>query len=120
GNYSLDKTVFAGLLELDLGSRTVLTGGVTRQANRPEGTSWGGLPLNHPDGSPTAYPHRTAAAPRWSHWDNTDTTTFVEFSHTLDNAWTVKGVASDRKLEADGELFSISGGLPDRHTGVGT
>jgi outer-membrane receptor for ferric coprogen and ferric-rhodotorulic acid len=43
-HYSLEKTVFAGLLEADLGPRTVLTGGVTRQANRPEGTSWGGRP----------------------------------------------------------------------------
>jgi outer-membrane receptor for ferric coprogen and ferric-rhodotorulic acid len=119
-HYSLEKTVFAGLLEADLGPRTVLTGGVTRQANRPEGTSWGGLPLNYSDGSPTDYPRRTAAAPRWSHWDNTDTTTFVELSHALGNAWTVKGVASHRKLEADGELFSISGGLPDRNTGAGT
>ena len=119
-NYALDKTVIAGLLEASIAPRTVMSGGITRQANRPEGTAWGGLPLNHADGSPTDYPRSTAAAPRWSRWDNTDTTVFAELSHTLDNAWAFKGLASHRKLQADGRLFSISGGLPDRATGAGT
>ncbi len=118
-NYALDKHVAAGLLEASLGPRTVLSGGITRQGNRPEGTSWGGLPLNHADGSPAAYPRSTAAAPRWSHWNNTDTTHFVEISHGLGKDWTIKGVASRRTLQADGKLFSISGALPDRTTGVG-
>lgn len=119
-NYSLEKTVVAGLLEASLRPGTVLSAGITQQANRPEGTAWGGLPLNYADGSPTEYPRSTAAAPRWSHWDNTDTTSFIELTQALGNAWMIKGVASYRTLEADGKLFSISGGLPDRSTGAGT
>jgi outer membrane receptor for ferric coprogen and ferric-rhodotorulic acid len=119
-NYALDKRVVAGSLEASLGPHTVLAAGITRQSNRPEGTAWGGLPLNHADGSPTDYPRSTAAAPRWSHWNNTDTTRFVELTQTLSDTWVVKGVASRRTLQADGKLFSISGALPDRATGVGT
>ncbi|WP_431052790.1 TonB-dependent siderophore receptor [Roseateles sp. L2-2] len=119
-NYALTKNLAAGLLEASLAPRTTLTLGVSRQANRPEGTAWGGLPLNYADGSPTDYPRSTAAAPRWSHWDNTDTTGFVELAHALGNGWTAKGMASYRKLSADGKLFSISGALPDRATGAGT
>lgn len=119
-NYALDKHVLAGVLEASLGPHTVLSAGITRQSNRPEGTSWGGLPLNYADGSPTDYPRSTAAAPRWSHWNNTDTTRFVEITQTLGDRWTVKGVASRRTLQADGKLFSISGALPDRITGAGS
>ncbi len=119
-NYALSKNLVAGLLEATLAPRTTLTLGVSRQANRPEGTAWGGLPLNYADGSPTDYPRSTAAAPRWSHWDNTDTTGFVELAHALGNGWNAKAMASYRKLGADGRLFSISGALPDRATGTGT
>jgi len=119
-NYALDKRLATGLLEASLGPRTVLSAGLTRQSNRPEGTAWGGLPLNYADGSPTDYPRATAAAPRWSHWNNTDTTGFVELTHSLGDTWVVKGVASRRKLAADGKLFSISGALPDRATGAGS
>lgn len=119
-NYALDKRLATGLLEASLGQRTVLSAGLTRQSNRPEGTAWGGLPLNYADGSPTDYPRATAAAPRWSHWNNTDTTGFVELTHSLGDTWVVKGVASRRKLAADGKLFSISGALPDRATGAGS
>lgn len=119
-NYQLDKTVVAGVLEADFGERTVLTGGVTHQRNRPEGTSWGGLPLNFSDGTPTDYDRSTAVAPRWSHWNNDDTTTFVELTRQLGGEWQAKAVLSHRKLESDGELFSISGDLPNRTTGLGT
>lgn len=119
-NYALDKRLATGLLEASLGQRTVLSAGLTRQSNRPEGTAWGGLPLNYADGSPADYPRATAAAPRWSHWNNTDTTGFVELTHSLGDTWVVKGVASRRKLAADGKLFSISGALPDRATGAGS
>lgn len=119
-NYALSKHLVAGVLEADIAPRTVVTLGLTRQANRPEGTSWGGLPLNYADGSATDYPRSTAAAPRWSHWDNTDTTGFVELAHALGQGWNFKATASYRKLSADGELFSISGLLPDRSTGAGT
>ncbi|PTT85921.1 TonB-dependent siderophore receptor, partial [Pelomonas sp. HMWF004] len=118
-NYALDKRLLAGFLEASLGPRTLLSVGITRQSNRPEGTAWGGLPLNYADGSPTDYPRSTAAAPRWSHWNNTDTTRFIELNQSLSDSWAVKAVASRRKLQADGELFSIAGALPDRATGVG-
>ncbi|WP_416757483.1 TonB-dependent siderophore receptor [Roseateles sp. So40a] len=119
-NYALSKNLAAGLLEASLSPRTTLTLGLSRQANRPEGTAWGGLPLNYADGSPTDYPRSTAAAPRWSHWDNTDTTGFVELAHALGGGWNAKAMASYRTLKADGKLFSISGALPDRTTGAGT
>lgn len=119
-NYALTKNLAAGLIEASLSPRTTLTLGLSRQANRPEGTAWGGLPLNYADGSPTAYPRSTAAAPRWSHWDNTDTTGFIELAHALGGGWNVKAMASYRTLKADGKLFSISGTLPDRVTGAGT
>jgi outer membrane receptor for ferric coprogen and ferric-rhodotorulic acid len=119
-HYALTKNLAAGLIEASIGPRTTLTLGLSRQANRPEGTAWGGLPLNNADGSPTDYPRSTAAAPRWSHWDNTDTTGFAELTHALGNGWNAKAMASYRLLKADGKLFSISGALPDRATGAGT
>lgn len=119
-NYALTKNLAAGLLEASLSPRTTLTLGLSRQANRPEGTAWGSLPLNYADGSRTDYPRATAAAPRWSHWDNTDTTAFVELAHALGGGWNAKAMASYRTLKADGRLFSISGALPDRATGAGT
>lgn len=118
-NYSLDKTVAAGLLEAEITARTRLMLGSMRQENRPQGTAWGGLPLNDSAGNPTDYPRSTAAAPRWSHWDNTDTTTFAELSHRVGD-WQAKAVLSHRKMGSDGKLFSISGALPDPVTGAGT
>jgi outer membrane receptor for ferric coprogen and ferric-rhodotorulic acid len=119
-NYALRKVVVAGLLEASLGPQTVLSVGVSQQSNRPEGTAWGGLPLNYADGTATDYPRSTAAAPAWSHWNNKDTTSFVELTQTLGDGWRVKGVVSHRRLAADGKLFSISGALPDRDSGAGT
>ncbi|WP_157991690.1 TonB-dependent siderophore receptor [Caldimonas tepidiphila] len=116
--YSQDKHVLHGALETDLGDRTVLTLGHTRQENRPRGVLWGALPLNYTDGTPTAYDRSTSTSADWTYWNNSTATTFMEALHELDGGWSARAVLTRVDLSSDGKLFYVYG-TPDRSTGAG-
>lgn len=116
--YSQDKHVLYGALEADLGERTVLTLGHTRQENRPKGLLWGALPLNFTDGTPTAYDRSTSTSANWTYWNSSTATTFLEAQHEFEGGWSARALLTRIDQASDGKLF-YAYGTPDRSTGAG-
>lgn len=116
--YSLEKNVFAGVLEADLTADTTLTVGHSEQHNKPNSPMWGTLPLYKTDGTTTRYPASASTAASWAYWDTDDTQTFAELSHRLSNDWQAKASLTRRVLESDAELLYIYGN-PNPATGMG-
>jgi outer membrane receptor for ferric coprogen and ferric-rhodotorulic acid len=116
--YHLRKHVVHGVLEADIGERTVLTLGHTQQQNRPTGVLWGALPLYFSDGTPTSYDRSTSTSANWTYW-NTDTgISFLEALHEFDNGWRASAALTHKKVTARSKLFYVYG-TPDRTTGLG-
>ncbi|MCF7220695.1 TonB-dependent siderophore receptor [Lysobacter sp. TLK-CK17T] len=115
--YSLEKQVYYGVVEADLGTATTLAAGVSYQRNNPNSPLWGALPLLYSDGSPTDYDVSTSTASDWSFWDQEDTRAFVELDHAIGD-WNLRASLNYEKMESDTELFYVYG-TPDRETGLG-
>jgi outer membrane receptor for ferric coprogen and ferric-rhodotorulic acid len=116
--YSLQKHVLGGVVEMDLGPRTLLTLGHGSQRNRPRGVMWGALPIHYADGTPVDYPASANAAPGWTYWNTGDSQTFAELRHQFANDWEAKATLTKRNVMSDAELFYLVGAA-DRTTGTG-
>jgi outer membrane receptor for ferric coprogen and ferric-rhodotorulic acid len=112
------KQVLYGVIDADLTPATSLSVGIDYQANRPTGSTWGGLPLVFGDGTPTDWRRGKTVGTPWTHWDTTNTTVFANLVHRLDNDWKLKANLSYRKSEQNAKLLYLSGDL-DRFTGTG-
>lgn len=79
------KSVLYGVMELDLGAATTLTGGVQRQ--RVDATPFiFGLP-RYADGRSLNLPRSTYLVPAWNRWSQDIDEVFVNLQHRLDNDW---------------------------------
>ncbi len=112
------KQVLYGVVDADLTPDTTLSVGIDYQANRPTGSTWGGLPLVFADGTATDWRRSQTVGTPWTHWDATNTTVFANLVHRFDNGWKVKANLSYRKSEQDAKLLYLYGDL-DRLTGTG-
>lgn len=116
--YALEKSVAYGVVEADLGERTLLTVGASHQDNNVDSPLWGALPLYDTDGSQTDYDRSTSTAADWSFWDTRDTRAFAELVHGFGNGWTLTGTLTHHDKREDTEIFYVYG-TPDRETGLG-
>ncbi|AWV07513.1 TonB-dependent siderophore receptor [Marilutibacter maris] len=115
--YSLEKQVYYGVVEADLGAATTLAAGASYQRNNPNSPLWGALPLYYSDGSPTDYDVSTSTASDWSFWDQEDTRAFVELDQAI-GGWNLRASLNYQNTRSDTELFYVYG-TPDRDTGLG-
>jgi len=99
-----------GVLELDLGPRTVLTVGGSYEDRRRK-PNWGGLPRNS-DGSDTGLSRDTALMPAWAHGSYITSEGFAALEHNFNDDWKVKisGNYMDRKGYEEAGSYS---GTPD-------
>lgn len=116
--YSLDKTVFYGIVEADLGQDTLLSLGYSQQNNKTKGSLWGALPLYYTDGSATHYDESTSTSPSWTRWNTKTQTAFAELEQRLAYDWKVKTTLSKTWTGEDSKLF-YTYGTPDASTGLG-
>jgi outer membrane receptor for ferric coprogen and ferric-rhodotorulic acid len=116
--YALEKSVFYGVIEADLGERTTLTAGHSLQRNAPNSPLWGALPLYYTDGTPTHYDASTSTASDWSYWDSEDRRSFVELAQDLGHGWLGKASLTYQESDGNSKLF-YAYGTPDRSTGLG-
>ena len=116
--YSLEKNVFSGLIEMDIGSHSVATLGYSQQQNRPSGSMWGGLPLHYSDGTPISYDRSFSNVPSWTYWNTDDEQAFIDVVSQWGGGWESHLSLNVRELNSDGELFYVIG-LPNPDTGLG-
>jgi outer membrane receptor for ferric coprogen and ferric-rhodotorulic acid len=116
--YELEKSVAYGVVEADLGERTLLTVGVSHQDNNADSPLWGAPPLYYTDGTQTDYDRSTSTSADWSFWDTRDTRSFAELAHDFGNGWNLTGTLTHHDKREDAEIFYVYG-TPDRATGLG-
>jgi outer membrane receptor for ferric coprogen and ferric-rhodotorulic acid len=116
--YELEKSVAYGVVEADLGERTLLTIGVSHQDNNADSPLWGALPLYYTDGTQTGYDRSTSTSSDWSFWDTRETRAFAELAHDFGNGWNLTGTLTHQDKREDAEIFYVYG-TPDRTTGEG-
>ena len=116
--YALEKSVAYGVVEADLGERTLLTVGASHQDNNVDNPLWGALPLYDTDGSQTDYDRSTSTAADWSFWDTRETRSFAELVHELANGWSLVATATYQDKREEAEILFVYG-TPDRETGDG-
>ena len=113
--YHLKKGIVYGVIEADIGERSLLTLGHTQQANRPSGGMWGALPLYFSDGTTTNYERSTNPATSWTYWNSNTGVSFAELQHEFDNGWSAKAVLTHKQVKARGKLFYVYGVARSEH-----
>jgi outer membrane receptor for ferric coprogen and ferric-rhodotorulic acid len=111
------NTIYA-TVAADLGPRTLLQAGYSRQESRAQSPMWGSLPFWYSDHSETNWDLSKTTSAGWSRWPTTYGNAFVDLQHTFDNGWKVHAVYNKAKRDADAYLLYLSG-RPDRVTGLG-
>lgn len=117
--YKQEKSVLYGVLEADLGARTLLTVGMDYQRNDPRGQSATGLPLFYSDGAQTDFAASANAATRWRRNEIDAYNAFVNLEHRFDNDWALKlstNYMDGKRAFSGGDA---SWGFPNRATGDG-
>lgn len=112
------RKVFYGVVEADLGVRTLLRGGISHQRHDLSGHSRGGLPAYATDGERLYWSRSDSAAADWAYSHRRVTSMFAELEHQLLNDWQLKLSAAHTITDSD-ELVGYAGGTPDRLTGAG-
>ena len=114
---SKDKAFYA-TMEADLGAKTLLSAGFSRQETDPQGPMWGGLPYWYTDGSKTNWDRSKTSAADWTGWETAYENFFANLEHGFDNGWKVRATFSNGDRKGDSHLLYLSG-VPDRVTGLG-
>lgn len=113
-----EKALAHGVIEADLGERTVLAAGLSHQRNNADSPLWGALPLYYTDGTPTDYGRSTSTAADWSYWNTRDTRAFIELAHRLAGGWQLRAAYNHERASEDTQIFYVYG-TPERDTGEG-
>ena len=107
-----------GTVEADLGPRTLLSAGYSRQKTDPKGPMWGGLPYWYTDGTQTNWDIAKTSAAGWTRWGTEYDNFFANLDHEFENGWKLRATYSHGDRKADSALLYLSG-IPDRVTGLG-
>jgi outer membrane receptor for ferric coprogen and ferric-rhodotorulic acid len=116
--YHARKQVFYGVVDADLTPDTTLSVGADYQANRPTGSTWGGLPLVFSDGTPTDWSTSKTTAANWTRWNSTNKSLFANLQHRFGNDWKLKANLVHRDSAYDAKLLYLMR-QPDITTGLG-
>lgn len=116
--YQNERGIVSGILEGQVGDRTVLTFGYSQQNNNSDGVLWGALPMLYTSGEQTDYPDSTSTTMDWTEWDTEIKTPFAELTYAFNPDWNLQSTVTYNTYDESSELFYVYG-LPDRDTGEG-
>ncbi|WP_341644379.1 TonB-dependent siderophore receptor [Thauera sp. SDU_THAU2] len=90
--YKGDNHVFYGVLDADLGDRTVLSLSLERSQEKSKATPWAqsGMPLIFTDGTLTPFDRHDNNAADWARWKKQDTAFSAALEHAFNDDWNVK------------------------------
>uniref|UniRef100_UPI000D4287F4 TonB-dependent siderophore receptor n=1 Tax=unclassified Variovorax TaxID=663243 RepID=UPI000D4287F4 len=115
---SNDNGTFFATFEADLGPRTLLTAGFSRQKFDTKGPMWGGLPVWYSEGIRTNWDTSKTSAADWTRWNTDYDTYFASLEHRFSNDWKLKLSYNHGDRKADSYLLYLSG-APSITTGLG-
>lgn len=114
-----ERKVAYGVIDIDLGTATLLTAGLEYQDFANDNASRGGVPLFFTDGTKTDFSRSTNGGANWSEFEKDSTNVFVSLEHRLSEKWRLRLDAEHKNGlydEAFGYLFA---GALDKTTGAG-
>ena len=119
--YHLRRWTGYGIVEADLGPKTVVSAGYGHQDHRSHGAMWGAIPLYYTDGSRIDFARSSNYAPDWSSWGVVDRQIFGDLTHDFGGGWTGK-VSVLRKATSEADTLFYIYGNPVRGApgGIGT
>ncbi len=113
--YGLQKDVFLGVIEADLGTRNVLSIGYSQQHNNADSPLWGALPLLDSTGKPTDFKTSTSNAADWAYWNGKTSRAIAELASDLGDGWESRVSLSRLQQRTQSKLFYVYG-TPDPST----
>lgn len=114
-----DQTlVLYGVIDADITPDTRLSIGASYQDNDPSGTTWGGLPVWHADGSRTDWARSKTNGAEWASWASTNETYFANLTQNIGETWSVEIYGTNSVNKGNLRLLYLSG-QPDAVTGLG-
>jgi outer membrane receptor for ferric coprogen and ferric-rhodotorulic acid len=119
-HYSKRIPTFYGIVEIDLTPATLLTVGADYQDNKPEGSTWGGIPMFDSNGDFNAVSRSFNPGTHWSNYEQYTRTVFSTLEHNFSNGWVAKLQLNHQINGYDAQLGSIGSGYPDPDDGSGT
>lgn len=117
--YQHRNRLFYGVIDGQLGDRSTLTVGFTRQDSRSEGVMWGALPLLYSDGTQADFEPSTTISQRWTFWNVRSDSAFAELAVRLGPDWRLKSELRRDRAREFTELFWTFPSVIDRDTGSG-
>ncbi|KAF7598188.1 MAG: TonB-dependent siderophore receptor [Candidatus Dactylopiibacterium carminicum] len=99
--YHANNRALLATVEADLAPSTTLRIGWEHQSKRPDGVTWGGLPMVYTDGTATQWRRSFSIGTDWTYWDTTNDTVYAGLEHQFDNDWSLRAHVS--RLESDYE-----------------
>jgi len=104
-----DRKLLYGIVEKDLGPRTLLTLSALYQQDVLGGNGFTGLPVAA-DGSDLHLPRSTSYADDWEYWDKDTTSFFTGLEHRFDSGWRMQLSAyhADADFNMQGHYIGLS------------
>lgn len=110
--YQLDKDIFYGIVQADLGEHTLLEAGYEYQSPYTTGVTWGVVPYWGADGQPANLPRSTNLSATWSAWPIVEKTAFARLQHDFGNEWSVKAAFTRSRRDTQGSVWYGASGYP--------
>ncbi|MFG6466032.1 TonB-dependent siderophore receptor [Roseateles sp. BYS87W] len=115
------RTSVYGVVDGQIGSRGVLTVGVTAVDSKQDSPMWGSLTLRRADGTQADFPAGASTSQRWTYWNTRSYNAFVEYTHQLADGWEGKLTYNTRHGDESTRLlyaYSPTGMLNADNTGL--
>lgn len=118
-DYAKEKSIYYGVMDVELGTSSVLTFGYSDQKSDADSPMWGAIPLYYSDGTQAEYGVSMSTSADWAYWNTDESNAFLDFSHELGNGWTARATLMRTEIESDSELFYMYGPVdPVTHEGL--
>ncbi|MDQ7970773.1 MAG: TonB-dependent siderophore receptor, partial [Oxalicibacterium faecigallinarum] len=112
--YTSDKEVFYGILEADLGPRTMVSLGYDYQKPENSGVTWGTIPYWLSNGSLANMPRSFNPAARWSQWNVQQQQAFARVDHRFNDEWKLRVTyTQDEQKSYGSRWFGGAGYFPN-------
>lgn len=118
--YSKETSVLYGVIDADISDNTRLSLGASYQENRPEGTTWGGVPAYFSDGSSTSFHPEDSFTPDWTYGKTKTKSAFASFEHYFNNDIKINANYTHMEYDAHLKMALMTGysHFPDSTTGI--
>lgn len=101
-----NNTVY-GILDADITPNDTLSLGFSQENRELRDTPWGGLPDFDDNGARIVWPRHANPAPKWSNWDSSAKTVFIESTNSIDQDLNITTKAGHRAAKTKPKILYI-------------